>query len=193
MDALWQLLILFFVIIDPLASFAVYLAATGKLATREQHRIALLAILTAGSVALAVLLFGELLLQLFSTDIDTFRIAGGIILGLLGLKMTMGYSLAETKGRTTSGIAAIIATPLLTGPAAITAIILSSADYGKSLTGVAFFTVLLATGLLFYFAQWSKRLLNETFVQVMTTVLGLITIAWGVNFVITGIKAIFGI
>jgi multiple antibiotic resistance protein len=192
METFLQLLILFFVIIDPLASFSVYVAATKKLEEKERFRIATLAIAVASGIGLAVLLLGEGLLIFLNTDIDHFRIAGGIILGLLGLKMAMGYSLADTTEKGSSGIAAIIATPLITGPATITAIIIAVSDFGMAKTAGAFFTVVAATAVLFLFAHHAMRWVSESFVQVLTTILGLITIAWGVNFIITGLRAIFG-
>ena len=110
--------------------------------------------------------------------------------------MALGYEIFKSEGvknNTSRGIAAIIATPLITGPAAITAIILSANDFGMFVTGLAMFTVLIMTAILFYFSSNIEHYLNETFVMVLTTILGLITVAWGVNFMFTGLKVIFGL
>lgn len=190
------LVILFFVIIDPFASFSVFLVATKHMKNSEKNKITFLAILVASLITLFFLVFGEGVLSILHTDIDHFRVAGGIILFILGLKMSLGYELFSSNGlenNTSRGVAAIIATPLITGPATITTIIISGGDYGGVVTGLGIFTVLLITGFMFYFSQWMMNILDETFVKVLTTILGLITVAWGINFVFVGLKAIFNI
>jgi multiple antibiotic resistance protein len=193
MNVLIQLIILFFVIIDPLASFAVFFASTSALNDHERRRIATFAILAAAGLSLLVLIFGEKLLELFSTDINEFKVAGGIILGILGIKMTLGIELTpqgSTKEKSTKAIAAIIATPLLTGPATITAIMISAKEYGMAMTGTALLVVLGFTASIFYLAKYVHKLFNENLVQIISTILGLVTLAWGVKFVADGIVVI---
>lgn len=145
-----QLFILFFVIFDPLASFIFFLVSTNSMKEAERRRTAIFAVVVAAAISFAVLLFGQNLLALFNTSITEFQIAGGIILSVLGLKMVLGYSLVDVervKGDSSWAIASIIGTPLLTGPAAITSIIVSVHDYGRFVTGAAVGTVLLGTWL----------------------------------------------
>ncbi len=185
-----KLIVLFVVIFDPLASFAVFVVATQHMLPKERRRTAMLSVLVAGSISLGFLLLGKYLLIAFSTTLDEFRIAGGIILGILGVKMALGHSLADLDSvRHSSGraIAAIIGTPLLTGPAAITAIMISTSDFGIATTGLAVFIVLLGTAVLFYYAEALSHKFGKTFIQVLSTILGLITTAWGVKFIREGL------
>ena len=185
-----ELIVLFLVIFDPLASFAVFLAATEGLSDREKRGIAVQAVLVAVALSLAVLLLGDRLLALFSLELRDFRVAGGIILGILGIKMTLGEPLTDVdKLRHNSGraIAAIIGSPLLTGPAAITAIIVATHDHGRAVTGAAIAIVLGGTALLFLVGATLRRYLGTTTVHVLTTFLGLVTIGWGVYFVRAGL------
>ena len=163
-DPFYQLVVLFFVIFDPLASFVVFMVATRKMETRQRKITALLAVGVAASLSFLVLFFGETLLELFNTKIPEFQIAGGIILGILGVKMVLGYSLMDVeKLKDNSGwaLASIIGTPLLTVPAAITSIILSAHEYGKSITGLAVGVVLLGTAVLFYNAERLRKILDR--------------------------------
>jgi len=188
-EQLVQLTVLFFVIFDPLASFVVFLAATKGMKKPDKTHAALLAVLVAASVSAVVLLLGTNLLTLFNTNLDNFRVAGGIVLALLGIKMAMGQSLAnveKVKG-SAEAIASVIGTPLLTGPAAISAIIISSSDYGMVTTAAAVGIVLVLTLLLLVMADRAYKAIGKTGVQVMSTLLGLITLAWGVGFVLTGL------
>ena len=75
-----QLIILFLVIFDPLASLSVFVSSTNKKTMQEQRKIAIISVIVAGIVSFVVLLLGSSLLTLFSTTIDDFKIAGGIIL-----------------------------------------------------------------------------------------------------------------
>ncbi|MFH1052901.1 MAG: MarC family protein [Candidatus Woesearchaeota archaeon] len=189
-EQLIQLIILFFVIIDPMLSFAIFMANTKGLSEREKKRTALLAVALAAIISYAFLFIGERILTLFNTPLDNFRIAGGIILGILGTRMALGHTILEIddiKKNSSKAIAAIIATPLISGPACITAIIISSHDYGMLLTGIAVGIVLGFTGLLLYISAWSEKYINKTAIKVTTTIMGLITLAWGVNFIRIGL------
>lgn len=188
-----QLIILFTVIFDPPLSFLVFLTATEKLDNKERNKIALFAISLAGGISLLVLFLGENLLMIFNTSINEFRIAGGIILGLLGLKMAMGIPLMDLdKMKEDSGraIGSIIGTPLLTGPAAITTIIITVNEFGRLYTGLAILIVLLLTSLIFFFTKHIVKVLGKTSIQILSTVMGLITVAWSVKFIHVGINGL---
>jgi len=186
----FQLLVLFWVIFDPLASFVVFTVATSSMQEKERKKTATIAVAVAAMISLLVLLLGQGFLELFNMNIKEFQVAGGIVLGVLGLKMVLGQSLVDVervKGDSTWAIASIIGTPLLTGPAAIMTIIVSVSNYGRIVTGLAIAIVLLGTALLFYNTKRANRLLGRTAIQVISTILGLITLAWGVKYVLQGI------
>ncbi len=186
---LLKLIVLFFVIFDPFMSFAVFYSSTRDMEREERRRTATMAILVASTISVSVLLFGERILELFSTDIDDFKVAGGIVLGVLGVKMALGQPITDSdssENRSGRAIAAIIGSPLLTGPAAITAIIVSVDDFGMILTAIAIGIVLTFTALLFYQATLVNRFLGKTLIQVLSTILGLITLSWGVMLIKQG-------
>lgn len=192
-EILVQLVILFFVIFDPLASLIVFITASAGMSREDRRLTATLAVLVAASLSFLVLMLGQNLLSLFSTNIDEFKIAGGIILGILGVKMSLGLPLThldDVKHSSGRAIASIIGTPLLTGPAAITAIIISVNDYGRILTGIAIAIVLGVAALIFCFSHLVNKL-GKTAIQVTSTLLGLITLAWGVKLITNGLLAIF--
>lgn len=185
-----QLVILFVVIFDPPASLAVLLAAARNLNDKEKSRIGILAVTVAAAISFVVLIFGEAILGLFSTTIADFRVAGGIVLTILGVMMALGHPLANLdtmKANSSRAIAALIGTPLLTGPAAITAIIVSIHDYGRLLTGLSLAIVLGGCLLLFARVGRVDKYLGRTGIQVLTTIFGLITLSWGVKFIRLGL------
>lgn len=189
-----QLIVLFLVIFDPIASLSVFVSSTRSRTSHEQHRIAVISVVVAGIVSLVVLLLGQTLLSLFSTTIQDFKIAGGIILILLGINMVMGKSIVdESVAKDSSGpaIAAIIGSPILAGPASITTIIISVNEYGQLETAIAIAFVLIVTGTVFWFGVALHKKLGETFEKVMSSILGLVTISWGVKFIREVIQVLF--
>jgi multiple antibiotic resistance protein len=189
-EAWLKMVVLFFVIFDPLMSLAVFVGATRHMTQREKHKTAALGVGVAFIVSYAVLFFGERLLDLFSTNLDDLRVGGGVVLGLLGIKMSLGQTVgdyARDKEQSARAVAAIIGTPLLTGPAAITAIIISAHDHGVFVSGTAIAVVLLATALVFFQASLINRVLGKTVIQVISTVLGLVTVSWAVSFIRQGL------
>lgn len=195
MHELIQLIVLFFVIFDPLLSGMVFISATKSMDYKNRVKIGIYATLVAMLISAIFLIFGNSFLSLFSTNINDIKIAGGILLAILGLKMSLGYELTsdndkKDKNSTTSshiGIASLIGTPLLTGPAAITTIIISTTDYGILKTGLAVFIVLLIAGIIFMLLSKFPEKISPIPLQVTSTILGLITLAWGIDFIRTGL------
>jgi multiple antibiotic resistance protein len=191
MDDLIKIVVLFFVIFDPLLSAVVFVSATKNMKMKDKTKIGLYATAVAMSVSAIFLIFGESFLTLFITNMLDIKVAGGILLGLLGLKMAYGTEVEneETKTGKSSkiAVASLIGTPLLTGPAAITTIIITAHDYGKGVTGLGVLIVLGFAGLLFFGLSRFTGKINKTGLQVMSTMLGLITLAWGINFIKAGL------
>jgi len=189
-EALVQLVILFSVIIDPLSSFAVFTSSTASMTPEEKRRTARYAVLAAAVMSYAVLLVGEPLLRLFSVNISDFKIAGGIILAIFGVQMTLGQSMGQNgvkQGSSVPAVAAIIATPLLTGPAAITAIIAAVHDQGMLVTGIAVTIVMGITALMFSLPTRVINRIGKTPIQFASVIMGMITLAWGIRFIKDGL------
>lgn len=189
LESLVQLVILFTVIIDPLSSFAVFTASTAAMTAAEKKRTALYAVLAAAAMSYAILFVGEPLLRLFSVSISDFKIAGGIILAIFGVQMTLGQSLGGKikEGASVPATAAIIATPLLTGPAAITAIIAAVNDQGMLVTGLAITVVMAITAVMFSLPTKVVNKIGKTPIQFMSVIMGMITLAWGIRFIKDGL------
>lgn len=189
LEQLVQLVILFTVIIDPLSSFAFFTASTAAMTAPEKKRTARYAVLAAAAMSYAILFIGAPLLTLFSVSISDFKIAGGIILAIFGVQMTLGQSLGGKikEGASVPATAAIIATPLLTGPAAITAIIAAVHDSGMAVTGVAITIVLVFTAVLFALPTKIVKRIGTTPIQFVSVIMGMITLAWGIRFIKEGL------
>lgn len=191
MNAFVQLVVLFFVIFDPLLSGMVFISATKNMSSSDRVKVGIYATGVALAVSAIFLFFGDKFLSLFSTDLDDIRVAGGILLAILGIEMALGLQIGKDdlkKGNSTKmGVASLIGTPLLTGPAAITTIMITTHDYGMLSTGFAVLAVLLFAGLMFLILSKFQDKVGPTAIQVLSTILGLITLAWGIDFIRTGL------
>jgi len=175
-------------IIDPLASLAAFLSLTKNMDEREKHRIALKAVFVAALVFYLFVLGGQSILTLLGVNIEAFRAAGGIILILLGIQMGLGISFPKDKEEI-SEVAVVIGTPFITGPATITTTILLSSDLGPLFTGIAGGLALLITLCVLMFSTYLTKIVGRSGLQIMSTMMGIITMAWGIQFLLSGLGA----
>ena len=136
-----NLFVALFALVDPIGNIPIFAAATaGASARQRMHVTALLVLFIVGF--LTVFFFtGLSLLQFFGISLAAFRIAGGILLLLLGLDMTRGDFLkmfadadavadaADVRGyakRRFQRLVVPFAMPLLIGPGAISTIIIQA-------------------------------------------------------------------
>jgi multiple antibiotic resistance protein len=184
-----QAFILLLVIMDPIVSLGALLSFTND-NKEDKKKIAVKSVLVGGIVFLVFALSGDFLLQILGVNIDSFKAAGGIILILLGIQMAMGFSFPK-KEEKISEIAVVIGTPLLSGPATITTTILLVKSSGLMLTlsaGMLAFIVVLIVLLL---SEKINKLFGRSTMKVISTIMGVVTIAWGIQFLFTGALSFF--
>ena len=76
-----------FVVIDPPGCAPIYASLTVGADARQRRSMAVRATLIAGAILLFFALFGESLLSALHIDLDSFRIAGGIMLFIIAIDM----------------------------------------------------------------------------------------------------------
>jgi multiple antibiotic resistance protein len=121
-------LIPLFIVIDATGDLLFLDKASEGIVRREQKRIANTAVLTAAIIGLVFLFFGQLLLNAMNISVGSFIIAGGIVLLVLSINyMVKGHSV-ESDDITKVAIVPL-GTPLLAGPATITALLILVKQY----------------------------------------------------------------
>ena len=202
-DTLLLALTTFFATIGPADLLVVYAALTQKNTQAERRAMALRGTVIAGVILLFFALFGELLLKLFGITLPALRIAGGILLLLISIDMVFARHSGgtgttpeeEDEAQHREDISVFpLATPLIAGPGAISAVILLTTGTGGF--NLAWFTVvaaLLAILLLCYVVMLVaipiQRLLGITGLAVVSRVVGVLLAALAVQFLLDGIKA----
>jgi len=185
-----QAFVLLLVIMDPLVSMAAFLSMTKSLDRRERDACATKAVLVAAVPLFLFLVLGNFLLEIMKVDIQTFKAAGGLILVLLGIQLSLGVSFKKDESNEdphdVSAIATVIGTPLITGPATIAATIMLGNEFGGSVTAVAGAAALAVIWLTLMAGTAVHKYLGHTGIRVLSTMMGLVTIAWGVSFLKAG-------
>lgn len=87
------------------------------------------ATIVSGLLMILFLAFGESLLALFGVDVNSFAIAGAIVLLILGLEMILGITIMKDEGEINSASIFPIAFPLIAGAGTLTTILSLKSEY----------------------------------------------------------------
>ncbi|WP_292486651.1 MarC family protein [Methanohalobium sp.] len=192
-----------FVIVDPLAAVVTFISLTNKMDDKTKNIVAKRAVLLACVIALAFALTGNFVLNIFGIGVDSLRIAGGILLFTVALDMMHAKISREsiTKNEISEYIDREdvwifpIALPLLTGPGAITTVIVLMGNSDTTLNKLVVIMAIIATFIItFYVFIFSRRLykiMGYTGMLVFTRIMGLLLAAIAIEFITTGILNLF--
>jgi multiple antibiotic resistance protein len=184
----YALIVQVFILLNPSSSFPFLMSAYR--AKMDVKRIAYLSTLTAFAIAAIIALIGPYLFGFFGITIDSFRIAGGLVLLLLGLDTIRSKDKEDsqnTKG--VSGLVSIIATPMLTGPATISFITLKAVELGTHVILLNLIPAFLVVGAVFVTFSCMIPKINANLVDISSKVLGLFLTAVAIEMIFAGIKA----
>ncbi len=192
-EAVIRVFLPLFAIMDPFISVPVFISLTRRETRDKKRLIALEAVGIAALLLFVFLIFGQGLLDFLGITIASMQIAGGILLGIMGLELVLGISFPREKDRIKKvpPAALILGTPLLTGPGVITTTILLSGQYGLIVTAFAAVLALVASWLVLRYSQFVTNLIGETGSELLSRIMGLLLVAIAVQFTLTGIGAAF--
>lgn len=196
--------ITFFVVIDPPGCAPIYASLTSNVPERDRRIMAIRAIFVAAIILLVFALFGEQMLSALGISLDSFRIAGGIMLFLIALEMVFEKRTERREDRAQEIIEQPeiedvsifpMAMPMIAGPGSIAAVMLLTSqndgmDNALVILG-ALGSVLLLTLLGLLAAGPMMRILGNKVEAVITRVLGVLLGALAVQFVVDGLNASF--
>jgi multiple antibiotic resistance protein len=175
-----------FGVMDPVGNVPAYLTLTDKMDQKAKWELAKRAVARAGVILIVFLFLGNALLDAFHISIESFRIAGGLVLVLVGLQILFGldaHKSPEAPGEEQDVSIVPLATPLIAGPGTITTTVILSKEYGYIPTLLAILANLALTLLLFRYAYIPLRILGKKGAVVFAKVMGLILVAIGVEFI----------
>ncbi len=191
-----------FVIVDPFAVIPAFIAMTPNDSPAERARMAKIACVVVAGVLLGFGFAGKWIFQLLGITMPAFQIAASIVLLLVALDMLRAQRsrVQETREETAAGaektdIAVTpLAIPMLSGPGAISTVILLQSEaktvwYSVALCGCILLVSLASYGVLRMGAYGAKRL-NPIALRIGTRIMGLLLAAIAVQFILNAIKAL---
>jgi multiple antibiotic resistance protein len=149
-----------FVAMDALGVLPLFISFTEHLSRREKHKIVTQSIITAFIIGILFLFLGKWILKILGVLVSDFKIAGGLVLLVIALRDLLSYEKGRRLSKETMG-AVPIGTPLITGPAVLTTIIILLDSYGIALTVSSFVLNLLIVWLVFFFATSISKFLGK--------------------------------
>ncbi len=206
MSNLFEDFITLWVVIDPIGTIPVFIAVTSGIEPADRRRTALLASVVSAGVLLFFLVFGQLLIEALDIGLNSFQVAGGIILFLFALTMIFGESKPERDQRHVKEEAAAdphkpnpaifpLAVPSLASPGAMLAIVIltdnsrfSVADQG--VTALVMLVVLAIAFVLMLLADPIIRLIGNAGSAIISRVMGMILASVAANSVLSAMLEI---
>lgn len=197
----------FFAVIGPIDTAVLLASLTPNMTGAERRAISFKAVFIATLIVLAFALVGQPVLTQLGVSLAALQTAGGIILFMIALEMTLAKrpapatlstaesEEAETKAEAHAEIAVFpLATPLLAGPGAMTsAIVLSAATNGNvTLLGAviaAIIAVMAVTLVFLLLAQEIHQLIGITARKVIVRVFGVLLAAIAMQSIFNGLAA----
>ncbi|MBP7055431.1 MAG: MarC family protein [Candidatus Omnitrophica bacterium] len=149
-----------FVAIDAIGVLPIFIGFTEHLKKREKHRIVAQSMATAFVIGIIFLFLGKLILKALGVNVADFKIAGGLVLLVIALRDLLRYEKLGRLSPDTMG-AVPIGTPLVTGPAVLTTILILLDSYGMFLTVLSFTVNLLIAWAIFYYASEISHVLGK--------------------------------
>ncbi|MGB2578351.1 multiple antibiotic resistance protein [Elusimicrobium simillimum] len=193
-------------ILNPVGNVAIFLEHVQSDSPKVQRAMAILMGLAIFSLLVFFFFTGRAALNMFSITIPAFRIAGGILILLVGIRMMQGKSKFSNEGiQTTSSTAnpfeeaslkigniiVPVAMPLFVGPGTITTVILFSDKTVGVLNYIGMIFVLLVCSVIVTMCLLSSRfiykILGNNGMQIIIRFMGMILCAMAVQFMIDGL------
>lgn len=197
-------LVTFLLVIDPPGCAPIFASLTREASDAQRRSMAVRAVVIGASILLFFAAFGEDLLRALGVSLDAFRVAGGIMLFLIGLDMVFEKRTQRREKRAeelnesdeVEDVSVFpMAIPMIAGPGSIaTVMLISSRTEGLQASLVVFaalFVTLLITLLALVAAGPLLRVLGARIEAVITRILGVLLAALAAQFVIDGLRASF--
>lgn len=183
--------LILFSVIDILGSVPIII----DLRKREGHIQSEKATIVAGIIMIAFLYLGKSILALFGLDVESFAIAGALIMFFLGVEMVLGIELfkPDASGATSSSIVPL-AFPLIAGAGTMTTLISLRAEYSQPNVLVGVVLNLIFVYIVLKSSSWLEKKLGPAGFNILRKVFGIILLAiaiklfknnilsWGVDF-----------
>lgn len=191
-----------FVIVDPPGCAPIFATLTQGTSKKHQRTMAYKSVGVASVILIGFAFVGEWLFSKLGISLDALRIAGGIMLFIIGLNMVFEKRTEKREDRAEDILEEIadpedisvfpMGIPMIAGPGTMASLLLMMGDQpghaGEIAVMVALVSVLVITLISFLLAGGLIKLMGKTFTNVLTRVLGVLLATLAAQFVLDGIQ-----
>ncbi len=194
-------------IANPFSTAPIFISMTAGLKKSERNQIANLAILYMFVVLLVFLLLGAAILSFFGISLHALRIAGGLIVGVIGFRMLFepdnspSHSTQKNHEDVKKLAFTPLAMPMLSGPGSISVIMGGAVEIAEleTLTDQIIGYAVVTTGIaITAFICWLVlrasssvvKFMGPSGIDALTKVMGFLLVSIAVQFVITGVQGL---
>ncbi|WP_343153126.1 YchE family NAAT transporter [Buchnera aphidicola] len=195
-----------FALVNPIGLIPIFYSITSKQTIKERNQTNLIANISVSIILCISLFLGQTILNIFGISINSFRIAGGILVIAIAFSMLSGKitkkeekNKKSVKFNSESDTVSVVplAMPLIAGPGAISSTIVWSSKHSDIQNLILCSLIIL----IFSFFCWTLfkisplivDFLGKNGINIMTKIMGLLLFSIGIEFIITSIKSIFNI
>ena len=175
-----------FAIIDVVGNIPLIVLLREKYKVIESEKASLVSLI----IMIVFLFLGEIILNLLGVDINSFAVAGSIIILFLAAEMILGVKLYKDSNPKTASIVPI-GFPLIAGPGTLTTLISIKSEYNE----INIIMAIIINMILVYFVLKSsekiQKVLGSQGINILRKVFGIILLAIGIKLFTTNIKLIF--
>ena len=190
----------FFAIMNPISNLPAYMALVADDSQKISRKIAFRSLLIAFVIVTVFIFSGDFIFKVFGITIVSFRIAGGILVAVIGYHMINGNHSPSYKGMEQQAVnsdpmsiaISPLAMPLFAGPGTITTA-LSLANGGlrnQLITVFAFALLCVITYLLLRSAKQIAGFLGKNLMKIITKMMGLLLFSIGIQMIIVSVQTL---
>ncbi len=175
-----------FAVIDIIGSTPVIIGLRQKVGHIQSEK----ASLVAGVIMICFLFLGESILKLIGIDVNSFAVAGALIIFFLALEMILGIQLYKDESSEAASIVPI-AFPLIAGAGTLTSLLSLRAEYDVANIIVA---VIINIGIVYAVLKSSKRIekvLGQSGINIIRKIFGVVLMAIAVKLFAGNVQQLF--
>jgi multiple antibiotic resistance protein len=180
--------IVLFAIIDIIGSVPIII----NLQQRDRSVNALKASVLSFVLMLVFFLAGDLLLKLFHVDINSFALAGGIIIFAIALEMILDIEIFKNNGPIKEATLVPLVFPLLAGPGAFTTLLSLKAEFASINILLGLTANMIWVYIVLKITHKIQRILGESGIFIIRKFFGVIRLAISVKLITSNISILIG-
>ena len=139
------------------------------------------ATLASGALMILFLFIGQEFLNLLGLDVQSFAVAGSIVIFIIGLEMVLGHEFFKSDGNAKSGSVVPIAFPLIAGSGTLTTIMSLKANYNDTNIFLGILINCIVIYAVLKSLKWIEKALGPNGMMVIRKFFGVILLAIAVK------------